>query len=85
MSERLPADPVRLQKQISSLKRKVANLEHQLSWAERERAITQAWAEKAYEEAHWLHGLIERYFEAGIRINLEQAEAALIDGRDDAS
>ncbi len=62
------AENDRLQKQVASLKRKVAKLESEKAWAEQERDITERWAIKAWEQVDWLRRLCERYYEEGVRL-----------------
>lgn len=62
-----PVADERLQRQVASLKRKVARLEQDKEWAERERASTHRWAEEAWEEVRRLHDVCSRHHEDKVR------------------
>lgn len=48
---------------IRSLERKVARVEQDREWAERERASTHQWAEQAWEEVRRLHAVCSLHWE----------------------
>lgn len=60
MNPELSADYERLQKQVDSLKRKVAKLTAERDWAEQERAITTRWAEQSWEQVRHLRELLDK-------------------------
>jgi hypothetical protein len=66
----LPADYERLQKKVANLQRKVARLEQERDWAVRDRESTHHWAKEAWMQVDWLRRLCERYYEAGVRVDL---------------
>lgn len=45
---------------VGKLKARIARLEYQKDWAEREQAITHRWAEEAWEEVRHLRDLLDK-------------------------